>query len=111
MVRGVRSIQIPHYSEHEAMVSSVYHPLGSSRHLYYLQRKYYRIFAQEGNLDWDDDIPDKYKTNLAKWMKGLTEIGKVYVYQCLNPSHFGQVVSRQMHIFSDASFYGYGAVA
>jgi hypothetical protein len=39
------------------------------------------------------------------------EIEKVYVDRCLKPSHFGQVVFRQMHVFSDASFHGYGAVA
>jgi hypothetical protein len=36
---------------------------------------------------------------------------KLQVYRCLKPPGFGEVISREIHTFSDASSTGYGAVA
>ena len=35
----------------------------------------------------------------------------IFVTRCVKPIHFGEVKSRQLHIFSDASSVGYGSVA
>ena len=72
--------------------------LDLSHHLYYQQRKFYTE-----HLDWDDELPDKYQAKSASWLKDLSEIEQ--------SSSFGKVVSTEVHIFSDESFYGYRAAA
>ena len=43
-------------------------------------------------------------------MKGLPKLQQFSVDQCFQPKDFGDVVSPQLHTFSDASQHGYRAV-
>ena len=45
------------------------------------------------------------------WLKELESLRAVSVPRCFKPPEFGAVVNVQLHHFSDASEYGYGAAS
>ena len=94
-----------------SVVSSVYDPFGFVAPFVLSAKKILQDLCREDKLDWDDEMPDQYRIRWTKWIKELPEIENLVVDRCLKPSHFGQIVSKQMHLFSDASSLGYGAVA
>ncbi|XP_030609336.1 uncharacterized protein LOC115796980 [Archocentrus centrarchus] len=63
------------------------------------------------NCSWDDDIPQVYQSQWAKWQEDLKKLGTFRVARCLKPKGFGQVVSARLHHFSDACENGYGTVS
>ena len=60
------------------------------------------------SLGWDDDIPEGYRNQWIKWRNELPTLESFHVDRCLKPRDFGPIVSRQLHLFSDASTVGYG---
>ena len=46
-----------------------------------------------------------------KWRNELPLLELLIVPRCVKPTEFGEVTSRQIHVFSDASTVGYGSVA
>ena len=46
-----------------------------------------------------------------KWRNELPLLKLLTVPRCVKPTEFGEVTSRQIHVFSDASTVGYGSVA
>ena len=46
-----------------------------------------------------------------KWLEDLWKLEKIFVPLCLKSKGFGTIISRQLHMFSDASEQGYGVVA
>ena len=67
--------------------------------------------CKEERLGWDDAVPDESVTRWNDWLKQLPLLKDVHVSRCVRPIPFGAVVSTQIHVFSDASSVGYGAVA
>ena len=57
----------------------------------------------------------KFLTNTGfdggNWLAELSSLQKLQVSRCVKPTDFGEVVSQNIHIFSDASTTGYGVVA
>ena len=47
----------------------------------------------------------------SRWLEDLPQLQKIDVDRCFKPKNFGAVKSVQLHIFSDGSRVGYGAVA
>jgi hypothetical protein len=50
-----------------SVVTSVYDPFGFIAPFVLPAKKVLQDLCREENLDWDDDISDKYKTKWAKW--------------------------------------------
>ena len=61
-------------------------------------------------VSFDGKIPLEYLPEFRKWFTKLKQVEKVQVPRCFTSSERA-VVSRQLHIFTDASNLGYGAVA
>ena len=62
-------------------------------------------------LEWDDPIPDDERNCWLSWVKDLPKLEQLSVDRCLKPAGLGEIVSVQLHHFSDASQQGYGAVS
>ena len=61
-------------------------------------------------LRWDDQIPEDALQRWQTWLEMLPKLEEIVVDRCLKPANFGDIVSCQLHHFSDASQQGYGAV-
>ena len=74
-------------------------------------KKLLQDLCRKESLGWNDEAPEEYRRRWAKWRSKLPLLEQLHVDRCLKPPHFGQVVSKQIHLFSDASSMGYGSVA
>ena len=63
------------------------------------------------NLGWDDKIPTEYSVRRQRWLMDLPKLSQFTVERCLKPANFGNIVSSQLHHFSDASEIGFGSVS
>ena len=62
------------------------------------------------DIDWDEEIPPKILMLWQIWLKALDFLPSLRISRCLKPLK-GNVVDTEIHIFSDASEAGFGAVA
>ena len=92
-----------------SVMSSVFDPLGFLSPLILEAKNILRDLCEEG-LNWDDPIPSAYHVRWRACLKELPKLQQFSVDRCVQPKDFGDVVSRQLHTFSDASQRGYGAV-
>ncbi|KAK3724979.1 hypothetical protein QZH41_017459, partial [Actinostola sp. cb2023] len=60
------------------------------------------------SLGWDEPIPDDIKARWEKWRTELINLQRISIPRCYKPQDFGQVVTAELHHFSDASVKGYG---
>ena len=91
-------------------VSSVYDPLGFAAPFILPAKKILQDVCRE-DIGWDEEVSEEYRIRWGRWLNELPLLEKVRVRRCVKPPEFGTIVSRQIHIFSDASVTGYGAVA
>ena len=92
-------------------VSSIFDPLGFIAPFTLLAKKLLQDLCRSEDLEWDDDIPEDYRTKWLRWCAELPMLEQFHINRCHKPPDFGPVVSRQLHLFSDASTMGYGCVA
>ena len=60
-------------------------------------------------LGWDDPLPEEKCERWETWLRDLREIGTICVPRCVTTSK-GNVLSRQLHGFADASMRAYCAM-
>ena len=90
-----------------ATVSSIYDPLGLvSPLLLHGKRILQQIVAD--NKSWDEGVSQEQRSAWEKWRKDLQVLEEIEIKRSFKPSHFGKIVSAQIHHFSDASEVGYG---
>ena len=65
----------------------------------------------EQKYGWGKEISDADSIVWQGWLKELACLRTISVSRCFNPPGFGAVNNVQLHHFSDASEYGYGAVS
>ena len=94
-----------------SVVSSIYDPLGFAAPFTLTAKKLLQDLCKEERLGWDDDLPEVYRMRWEKWRNELPLLERLTVPRCGKQTEFGEVRSRQIHIFSDASTVGYGSVA
>ena len=92
------------------MVSSVYDPLGFISP-FLLSAKIILQDLCRRKLKWDDVIPRDCLHQTQWWLESLPAIEQFPVQRCYKPKEFGMVADVQIHHFSDASEFGYGAVS
>ena len=93
-----------------SIVSSIYDPLGFAAPFALIAKKLLQDLCREERLGWDDQLPDCYLRRWEKWRNELPSLERLSFPRCVRPPDFGEVKSRQLHIFSDASSIGYGSV-
>ena len=93
-----------------SVVSSVYDPLGMAAPLILPAKLLLQDLCRKG-LGWDDEIPSSFLPRWRMWLDGLPKLSQLSVDRCVRPIDFGNVVSRQIHHFCDASQSAYGAVS
>ena len=86
-------------------------PLGFIAPFTLLAKKLLQDLCRNEHLGWDDDIPENYRGKWQRWCAELPMLEQWHVDRSYKPPDFGTVVSRQLHLFSDASTMGYGCVA
>ena len=94
-----------------SVVSSLYDPLGFVAPVILQAKKILQDLCRETNLCWDDEVPNEYAIRWYSWLQTLPELEKLTIDRCLKPMDFTNIISRQLHVFSDASTLGYGSVA
>ena len=62
-------------------------------------------------MGWDSPIPEEYSKRWEAWLKELPKLENLKIKRCFKPPDFGEVVSAELHHFSDASQRGYGVVS
>ena len=92
-------------------VSSIYDPLGIAAPFTFVAKKLLQDLCRDKTIGWDSEIPNKYLVRWAQWRRELPMLEKFALDRCVTPPGFGDVISQEVHIFSDASSTGYGAVA
>ncbi|KAK3739650.1 hypothetical protein QZH41_003863 [Actinostola sp. cb2023] len=93
-----------------SIVSSVYDPLGFVAPFIFTAKTILQDLCRK-RLEWDDVVPDEDLERWNKWVQGLPKLEQFTVDRCLKPRDHGDVLSSQLHHFSDASLKGYGAVS
>lgn len=93
-----------------SVVSSVYDPIGFLAP-FTLPVKTLLQNLCKMSYSWDEDIPPNYQLQWVGWLEDLKRLCTFSVPRCFKPKGFGQLVSAQLHHFSDASENGYGTVS
>ena len=89
-----------------SVLCSVYDPLGFVSPFIMLAKMIFQSLCQK-KLDWDDAIGEEEALQWGRWKQSLVHLQKFAIPRCVQPQD--QVVSRQLHHFSDASGRAYGS--
>jgi ribonuclease HI/transposase InsO family protein len=92
-----------------SVVLSVFDPLGFVAPVVFTMK----VLMQKvcgNNVNFDEKVPEEFLPEFIKWCKNLHHLEEVSIPRSFTSST-RQVVSRQLHVFTDASNAGYGAVA
>ena len=91
-------------------VCSIYDPLGFLSPFILPAKCLMQQLSRE-KLAWDEPIPEKLSQRWFEWLKDLHQLATFSVRRCIKPVDFGDVMTAQIHHFSDASESGYGTVS
>lgn len=92
-----------------SVVSSIYDPLGFAAPFILIAKEILQDLCRM-NLGWDDQIPEDHLKR-ETWLRGLHKLETLKINRCFRPSGLSDVVTTELHHFSDASQQGYGAVS
>ena len=90
-------------------VSSVYDPLGFIAPVILPAKSILQGLCKDNHKEWDAVVPEKMLKEWLDWKEQLPLLSQLKIPRCFIPLHF-DVVQKELHVFSDASTYGYGAV-
>ena len=92
-----------------ATTASLYDPLGLVAPVVLVPKLIQQDLCRK-QLGWDDDIPSEAAAEISKWKSSTTELSNLKITRCfqVGPSSNSD---RELHVFSDASEFAYGAAA
>ena len=92
-----------------SMVSSICDPLGLVSRFLLEGRRIIQMLCYNQSA-WDDPVDKDIQEKWVKWKYKLNILTDIRLSRCYKPEGFRQVVSSNLHHFSDASENGYGQV-
>ena len=93
-----------------SIVSSLFDPLGFIAP-YVMKAKILLQDLCRKKLGWDIAIGEQDRVQWFRWLEDLSKLENMQIDRCFKPKNFGEIKNAQLHIFSDGSRVGYGAVA
>jgi hypothetical protein len=93
-----------------SLIASVFDPMGFIAP-YLLRPKKALQKMCNLKLGWDDAIPEEHLAIIWKWQETLDKIQTHQIPRWLKTEVMGNIVSTQLHHFSDASEDGYGCIS
>jgi len=93
-----------------SVTTSIYDPLGFVSPVVLPAKRLIQDLCKQ-QLDWDDQINDEDEKRWNRWKDQLPNLCQLSISRCLKPASLGRVICREVHNFSDASQYAYGAVS
>ena len=93
-----------------SIVSSMYDPLGFVAPVI-LQAKSLLQSLCNQKYGWDEEISEGDYVTWRGWLRELNSLRTLSVPRCFKPTGLNAVARVELHHFSDASEYGYGAVS
>ena len=93
-----------------SVVSSVYDPLGFLNPFVLLAKRIMQDLCRR-KVSWDVSLTASDELLWRQWLADLRILNQLKHSRCFKPPDFGEVVTAELHHFSDASSYGYGAVS
>ena len=93
-----------------SIVSSLFDPLGFIAP-YIMKAKLLLQDLCRKKLRWDTAITEQDRIQWFRWLEDLPKLETLQVDRCFKPNNFAEIKNAQLHIFSDGSRVGYGAVA
>ena len=88
-------------------ISSIYDPLGLGAP-FLLKGKQIIQDLCKTQAAWDETVPDNIRARWEKWRGEMHESAEFKIHRCYKPDNFGDVMSVELHSFSDSSVNGYG---
>ena len=88
-------------------INSVYDPLGFLAPVLLIGKQILQCMCRE-QADWDTPLPEELKQRWEHWKESLFHLERLKIQRCLKPAGFDEVVTAELHHFSDASTSGYG---
>ena len=89
-------------------IAGIFDPLGLLSPVI-LIAKYIMQLIWRLELDWDGDLPDSILCDWKKWVAELSSVASIRIPRCVKGS-LAAPDELMLHVFSDASERGYGAV-
>jgi len=93
-----------------SVASSVYDPLGIIAPVVLPAKILLQDLCRKG-LDWDSEISVDDCTRWQTWLSDLPKLGQFSFKRCIKPQGFDNIVSTQIHHFSDSSESAYGCAS
>ena len=93
-----------------AAVMSIFDPLGFLSPVVLIPKILMQEIWQIGR-DWDELLPTEFTDRWMEWTNDLQALKNLTVPRCYTLSSASEALKISLHIFSDASEIGYGAVA
>ena len=92
-----------------ATTASLYDPLGLVAPVVLVPKLIQQDLCRK-QLGWDDEIPSEAAAEINKWKSSTAELSNLKITRCfqVGPSSNSD---RELHVFSDASEFAYGAAA
>ncbi|XP_057366742.1 uncharacterized protein LOC130687585 [Daphnia carinata] len=94
-----------------SIISSVYDPLGLVAPVIFVMKSLLQdIWTNEERIGWDDVVPETLSQRFYGWYDHLENLESLSVPRCFRFKR-GHWTQQHLHVFTDASSKGFGAVA
>ena len=91
-----------------SIVASLFDPLGLVAPVTLSAKMLFQRLCKE-KMGWDEPMSKLDIDNFCAWLNSLNSLTKLKIPRCFKPSNFGSLLETELHLFSDASQFGYGA--
>ena len=92
-----------------ATTASLYDPLGLIAPVLLIPKLIQQELCRL-ELDWDDAIPENYSKEFCKWRDETTHLSILQIKRCFQDGP-SAASDKELHVFTDASEFAYGAAA